>query len=145
MSAMTCFRSNIGEPKAGWMRFRFFGVGGNISLIASYTPEDSFYEFVTALQALLGREGSFDIPINEEPDEWVLRLSRIEDQFTLTLLDKTLNEHEKIAAPFSEAAGEIGRNLLQLLDAVGEGQFEKEWYPAPRDRIQAIWKLASEL
>jgi len=140
------FCSNIEAPKDGWMRFRFIGETGEIDLLASYTPFDSFEELITALQALLDFGNSHKIRVNEEPKESVLTLSRKDDSLFLTLLDDRETHLTQIETSFTSGCQEIARNIYQLYKEVGHEGFEREWrHRPPEEKIKRLWvRVSSE-
>lgn len=134
------FHSNIGRPKAGWIKLRFTGDGGEIDVTASSVPNDPFYELVTAMQAVFANGGSHDVRINEEPEESVLTIEKEGDRLLLLWRSKSGAIRARIDAQFSSACREIARDIYHLHRDVGYEGFAKEWHHRPpRERIAALW------
>lgn len=124
------------------MRFRFSGKGGEIDLQASYTPNDPFYELVTALQAVYENGSEHRIRVNEEPEKSVLKLGRSGDKLLVTLEDEAGTRRAQIETSFHTGCREIARNIYHLYEAVGYDDFVKEWkHSPPRQRIKQLWDM----
>ncbi len=123
------------------MRFRFTGNGGEIDLQASYTPNDPFYELVTALQAVYDKGFEYEISVNEEPAQSILKLGKFGDKLLVTLEDEKGARRTQIKASFQTGYREIARNIYHLYREVGYGEFVREWkHSPPRQRIKQLWK-----
>lgn len=141
---MIRFHSNIERPRAGWMRFRFSGKGGEIDLQAPNTPNDPFYELVTAIQAVHESGLEFAVVLNEEPEKTVLKLGKSGDKLVLTLEDENGRCKTQIEASFHTGCREISRNIYHLFKEVGYNDFVKEWrHSPPRQRIKRLWETIS--
>jgi hypothetical protein len=122
------------------MRFRFTGDGGEIDVLASNVPNDPFYEFVTAIQAVFERGCGFDVWLNEEPRVSILTVEKSGEKLALSLKNKDGSLRERVEADFSSACREISRNLYQLYKEVGYERFAIEWRnELPGERIRDLW------
>lgn len=138
------FRSNIEAPKNGWMRFWFAGEGGEIDVVASYTPNDPFYEFVTAIQAVFEHAGAHDVRLNEEPQISILTLEKSGEKLVLLLKDERGSIRERVEVSFQLGCREIARNLYNLLKEPGYDGFVQEWrHEPPRERVRDLWRKIS--
>jgi hypothetical protein len=134
------FHSNIGQPKDGWMRFRFTGEGGEIDIVASYVPNDPFYEFVTAIQAVHEHGTAHEVRLNEEPQTSILTLEKCDEKLVLSLRGADGTLRGRVEAGFQSACREIARSLYHLEKDVGYDRFVREWRHAPpRARIREFW------
>ncbi len=139
------FHSNIEQPKSGWIRFRFTGDGGEIDVVASNVPNDPFYEFVTAVQAVLERGYGFDVWINEEPLVSILTVEKSGEKLALSLKSKDGSLRARVEADFRSGCRTIALNLHHLQKEVGYDRFVTEWqHKPPRERIRELWKRVSD-
>jgi hypothetical protein len=122
------------------MRFRFTGDGGEIDVVASYTPNDPFYELVTALQAVIEHGGAHDVRLNEEPESSILTVENGGEKLVLSLKSERGEIRERVEAGFQHGCREIARNLYHLDRDVGYDGFVGEWrHKPPRERICDLW------
>jgi hypothetical protein len=138
------FHSNIERPKDGWMRFRFTGEGGEIDVVASYVLNDSFYEFVTAMQAVFERGGAHDVRLNEEPQISILTVEKSGEKLVLWLKSERGAIRERLEVGFQHGCREIARKLYDLDRDVGYEDFVGAWgHEPPRERIRDLWAKVS--
>lgn len=138
------FNPNIGAPIDGWIRFRFTGQGGEINVVAAYTPNDTFYDFVTAIQAVFESGGAYDVQVSEEPAFSLLRVERVGDKLVLTLRGETGEHSGRIEADFHTGCRQIALNLHRLMSDVGYDGFVQQWrHSPPRARINDLWARVS--
>jgi hypothetical protein len=126
------------------MRFRFTGSGGVIDVTASYTPTDSFYEFVTAVQAVFERGGAHDVRLDEEPRISILTVEKAGERLVLSLKEETGAQRGRVEASFEGGCREVARNLYHLMRDVGYDRFVSDWrHTPPRSRIDDLWARVS--
>lgn len=117
------------------MHFR--GKGGEIDVLPSYTPNDPFYELVTAVQAVYEFGNSHDVIINEEPNEAILNIAKLGDKLVLTLDRGEKETPSRVEASFVTGCREIARNIHLLYKEIGYDGFVKEWgHRPPKERIK---------
>ena len=121
------------------MRFSFSGSGGKIEINASYTPYDSFNDFVMAIQSTYEYGGASVVKFNEEPREIELILERNGDN--LVISSKGLTEDIQIVASFETGCREIARSFHRLLQQVGYDDFVDAWgHRPPKKQIREFWE-----
>ncbi len=116
---------------------RFLGDGDDIDFCASHVLYDSFYELVTALQAVLEFGNAHDVHIYEEPDESILTVEKTDQDLVLTWAGEKTRQ---VKMGFQGGCREIALNMHRILTELGDGEFEREWHhPPPRDRLELLW------
>ena len=137
---MNRLQVNIDAPKAGWLSIRIAGRGGEISVAASYTPDDGFYDLVSSLRALYEFGGSRVVRLHEEPDSTEISFSRIDNKLVIEVANSD-REPVRLEAGFDAGCREFARRFKLLLEEVGYDGFTKEWrHRPPRDEIRKFWQ-----
>lgn len=127
------------------MRFRFTGDGVEIDIVASYTPNDPFYEFVTAVQAVFEHGGAHDVRLNDEPQISILTLEKSGEKLALSLKNGDGSLRRRVETNFRSGCRTIALNLHHLQREVGYDRFVKEWrHKPPRERIRDLWERVSD-
>lgn len=138
---MTRLQVNIDPPKAGWLRIRIAGRGGEISVTASYAPADAFYDLVSSLRALYEFGGSKVVRFHEEPDWVEISFSKVDNRLVVEAANDA-GEPVRLEAGFDNGCREFARRFKLLLDEVGDVQFASEWkHRPPKDEIRRFWAL----
>ena len=139
---------NFSGPEHGWLGIRIQAEGGEISVNASHTPDDTLTEFAEALVAILESGSSRPIPIHEEPQSSELRFEREGDSLLIrhiSLGSSASGSHQVLKAPFRSATREIARKLRSLYDEVGYDGFVKHWrHRPPKDLIARAWSAFTQ-
>ena len=124
------FHVNIDPPKAGWLPVRISGPDGRISIVASYTPHDGFYDLVSGLRALYELGGTKIVRLHEEPDWIEITFSKVNDK--LVIQSTSANDGPiRLEANFDTGCREFARKFKLLLDGVGYDGFAREWRHRP--------------
>lgn len=135
---------NFSGPEHGWLGIKIQADGGEISVNASHSPDDTLTEFAEALVAILETGSSRPIHINEEPRRSVLRFERDGDHLLVLHMcpeSPHMELHAPLKAPFRSATREIARKLKLLCDAVGYDGFVEHWrHRPPKALIQRAWR-----
>ena len=131
---------NIGAPKAGWLPIRIAGRGGEISVTASYTPTDGFYDLVSSLRALYEFGGSKVVRLHEEPGWTEISFSKVDDRLLIEVAN-TDGGPLRLEAGFDAGCREFARRFKFLLEEIGYAGFTKEWrHRPPRDEVRRFWE-----
>jgi len=130
---------NISAPKAGWLPIRITGPGGEISITASYTPSDGFYDLVSTVRALYEFGGSKIVRFHEEPVWTEVSLSKVDNRLVIEV-GEGYGEPVRLEAGFDKGCREFARRFKLLLEEVGYDGFTREWrHRPPRDEIRKLW------
>ena len=136
---MNRLQVNIDAPKAGWLPIRISGRGGEISVMASYVPDDGFQDLVSSLRALYEFGGSKVVRLHEEPDWTEISFSKIDNRLVIEVASGDA-EPVKIEAGFDAGCREFARRFHLLLEEVGYDGFSKDWrHRPPREEIRKFW------
>ncbi|MEM8682265.1 MAG: hypothetical protein AAGF72_02475 [Pseudomonadota bacterium] len=136
---MNRFQVNIDAPKAGWLRIRIAGRGGEICITASDVPADGFYDLVSSMRALYEFGGSKVVRLHEEPDWIEISFSKVDNKLVVEAANSD-GAPVRLEAGFDTGCREFARRFKFLLEEVGYAVFAKEWqHRLPRDEIRKFW------
>ena len=129
-------KASFDDPQHGWVCLKIDCGDESASIIASYTPSDSFLNLAKALSHLLHYEGEATVVWHEEPAETELRFFRTKDLVRLEVWSffdyrrgcgrgekgfEVSGSYEKICLPFWRA-------LRSLQGRFSNEELEARWH-----------------
>ncbi len=129
----------LGDPEAGWLPISISGQGGEIEIVASYTPEDSFTDLVRSVMATYRTGESTSVELNEEPKIVLLTFTRDGDALEIEQRDED-GSKVVVRSSFESGCRELARQFKFLLERVGYEGFARKWHHRPpRREIRELW------
>jgi hypothetical protein len=137
------FSIHFDGPENGWIRVVINSGGEAIDVTASYVPYDTITEVAEGLSTLLDGQDIAEVRINEEPAEYLLRMTRLGETLRFEQLHLTVQSQPPVAvleAPLNTALRVMARILNFLYEDSGYDKFVEHWHHRPpRAAIQHAW------
>ncbi len=135
------------EPQHGWVGLTISYGDVSVTIVASYTPHDSFLELTNALRNLLLYEGEATVIWNEEPAESEIRFSRKNEEVKLDVWydpdhrrdSERGNNILKVTGSYKEICHPFWRALRDLQGRFTAHELDTRWHrPFPSKEINML-------
>lgn len=139
------------DPEHGWVRLTISDIEIETTIIASYTPHNSFLDLTNTLHKMLLYESSAIVIWSEEPAEFEMRFDRKEEIICLEIWRypdhrRGVDEGERVlavAGKFQDICIPFWRALRDLQGRFTAKELDKRWHrPFPSEEMN---KLTAEI